>query len=328
MRSGFVCAVASILFVAAAVTVTSPAAADGDPYSLPWQLRAAAAVTAIRVDSTFASYTNAAGKGGGFNLAPTLLACFRIPGTGIPGLDAEWAGLAPFVRFAAVNDSPPTGTGGFAFVNPAAGATYALSLPAGIRLAGFLAATIPVGMGGGDSPSAGVTDARNAGLNSRAQMDNAMFAVDDFSILPGVDVAWVSGGLTVQVEATVAQLTRVKGSGINPATMKTADPDSSKTNLMSGIHVGYFVIPFLSIGAELRYQRWLSPPLAVTNDKTGSLPVDNATFAIGPRLHLPLAPGIHMHPGVAWSQGIDAAGNAPLNFNHYHIVQVDVPVVF
>jgi|HubBroStandDraft_2_1064218.scaffolds.fasta_scaffold21222_2 hypothetical protein len=328
MPSGIVRRVVTLLLLATAATVSSPAAAADDPYSLPWQLRLAGALTVVRVDSMFSGYTNAAGASGGFAVAPTLTASYKIPGTGIPGLTDGFSGLAPFVRFAAVNDSPPSpATGGFAIVNPLVGATYGISLPASLRASAFLCATIPVGMGNGDTPSAGVTDARSAGQNSRSQLDDALFAVDDFALLPGVDLAWVSGGITLQVEAAVAQLWRVNGSGINPATKKAPDPDPNKTNFSSGVHLGYFIIPLLSVGAELRYQRWLTPPMAVTNDKTGTLPIDNATFAIGPRLHLPLGP-VTMHPGIAWSQGIDAAANAPLNFNHYHTVQLDIPLVF
>ena len=52
------------------------------------------------------------------------------PRTGIPGLTDGFSGLAPFVRFAAVNDSPPSpATGGFAIVNPLVGATYGIPCP-------------------------------------------------------------------------------------------------------------------------------------------------------------------------------------------------------
>jgi hypothetical protein len=304
--------------LAAAVGASTPAVADDSPYSQPWQLRPAAAATAARVDSMFAGYDNALGKGGGFTVAPTLTASYKVPGTG-----DGWAGLAPLVRFAAVNDSPPAGgTGGFAIVNPAVGATYVLRLPAGLRAGGFLGATIPVGMGGGDTPSAGVTDARSAGQFARSQLDDSLFAVDDFALFPGVDVAWVGSGFTVQAEATVFQLWRVRGSGVNPATGKAPDPDANKTNFTTGLHVGYFIIPLLSIGAELRYQRWLVEPLAV---QKGTTSVDNSTFAVGPRLHVPLGGGIKIHPGVAYAQGINNPMNSPFN---YRIVQIDVPITF
>jgi len=309
---------AACALLAAAATVSAPAVADDDPYSLPWQLRPAAAGTAVRADAAFAGYDNAKGASGGFTVAPTLVGSYKIPGTG-----DGWTGLAPLLKLAAVNDSPPTGSGGFAIVNPLVGATYAMSLPAGVRASFFLGATIPIGMGGGDTPSAGVTDARSAGQYARSQMDDSLFAVDDFALIPGVDVAWVASGFTVQAEATLFQLWRVRGSGINPATKSAPDPDATKTNFTSGVHVGYFVIPLLSFGVDLRYQRWLAAPLAI--QKAASSFIDNWTMAIGPRLHVPLGAGIKIHPGLAYAQGIDNPMNSPFN---YRIVQLDVPVTF
>ena len=83
------------------------------------------------------------------------------------------------------------------------------------------------------------------------RMDNSMFAVDYFTIFPGADLAYVAHGLTVQAEATLFQLTRVRGKDTVPG------KDSSNTNLTAGLHVGYFVIPQFSVGVELRHQRWL-----------------------------------------------------------------------
>jgi hypothetical protein len=307
---------ATFATLAAAATLTVPAAADeAAPYPLPWQLRPAAAGTAIRLDSVFAGYDNTTGvvSGNGFTVAPTLVASYKIPGTG-----DGWTGLAPLVKLAAVGDSS------FAIVNPVVGATYALSLPAGVRTAFFLGATIPIGMGNGDSPDKGVTSARGAGQYARSQMDDSLFAVDDFALIPGIDVAWVGGGFTVQAEATLFQLWRVNGSTVNPATKKASDPDATKTNFTTGLHVGYFVIPLLSVGVDLRYQRWLSNPVLVQKDTTGTL-VDNLTVAIGPRLHIPLVEGIKIHPGLAYAQGLDKPMNSPLG---YHIVQLDIPVTF
>src|SRR5262249_46507484 len=120
-----------------------PAAPKPPPYSLPWQLRPAAATTAIRSDTAFAKYEDKAANGG-FTVPSSLLASFKIPGTG-----DKWEGLAPLVRLMFVNDSPPSTVatgGGFAVVNPLVGATYAMSLGSGLRAGFFLGATIPVGM--------------------------------------------------------------------------------------------------------------------------------------------------------------------------------------
>jgi hypothetical protein len=280
---------------------------------LPWQLRPAAAATVVRSDTAFARYEDAAAKGG-FTIASTLLASYKIPGTG-----DKWAGLAPVVRFAVVNDAPPPsfkGGGGFAFVNPLIGATYAMPLADTVRAAFSLAATIPIGMGGGDSPDPGLVNARGNGQYARSQMDDSLFAVDDLAVIPGVDLAWVADGFTVQAEATLFQLWRVRGAA--------AQKESSKTNFTSGIHAGYFVVPMLSVGLDVRYQRWINAPIKIDNDPTHTL-VDNWTAAIGPRLHFPLGDGVKIHPGIAYAQGLDQPMRSTLN---YHIVQLDIPVTF
>ena len=78
-------------------------------------------------------------------------------------------------------------------------------------------------------------------MNARAQLDNALFAVNDLALIPGFGAAYVSGGLTVQVEITLLQLMRVRG--------EAAQPEASKTNMTTGLHGGYFFLPQLSAGA-------------------------------------------------------------------------------
>jgi hypothetical protein len=284
------------------------------PYSLPWQLRPAAASTTVRSDTSFARYEDAKSNGG-FTTASQLSASYKIPGTG-----EKWAGLAAMVRLAIADDAPPstaTTGGGFAFVNPAVGGTYALDLGADTRLAFFLGVTIPVGMGGGDKPDKGLVDARSAGQFARSQMDDALFAVDDSAVFPGIDFAWVHAGLTLQAEATLFQLWRVRG--------EQAQPEATKTNFTSGVHAGYFVVPMLSFGLDVHYQRWFNAPIAIDKDTTGTK-IDDWTAAIGPRLHIPLGGSVKIHPGVSYARGLDKpmAASTP----NYNILQLDIPVTF
>lgn len=283
------------------------------PYSVPWQLRPIVAPTVVRAESSIAFYEDKAGKGGA-TVASILTASYRIPGTGPAG-----AGLAPVLRAAFVADDPAPGNatrGGAVFVNPLVGAAYAIKLDAGFRLNAFLGATIPVGGGGGDSPAPGSLNSRVKGLNARAQLDNALFAVNDFTLIPGFAVAYVNHGLTVQLEATLLHLMRVRGSA--------AQAEASKTNMTTGLHVGYFVLPELSLGTELRYQRWLNAPFAVEKDATDTTR-DTATLAVGPRVHIKLGE-IRARPGVSYQRGIDKpfAASTP----GYHVVQVDLPFFF
>jgi hypothetical protein len=206
-------------------------------------------------------------------------------------------------------------------VNPVVGGTYVLKLTPEFKLGLFLGLTIPIGGGGGDTPDPSNALAAKSGILARSAMDNAMFAVNDFTIFPGVGLAFVKSGFTVQAETTLLQLFRVRGDA-TPAMGLPKNPDSSKTNLTMGLHVGYFVIPQLSIAAELRHQRWLSTPVAVKNDMTDSIR-DNTTVALGIRAHIKVG-DTWIRPGLSYSRGLDD----PMSLNAYNILQLDVPVIF
>lgn len=93
-----------------------------------------------------------------------------------------------------------------------------------------------------------------------------------------------------------------------------------------GVHAGYFFIPQLSAGVELRHQRWLSTPVAVKNVEAGAkIGVrDSSTVALGLRAHFKLSDTMWIRPSLAYVRGIDA----PMSKSSYDIVQLDVPVVF
>jgi hypothetical protein len=123
--------------------------------------------------------------------------------------------FAPLVRLGAVSNSSPDGPmspgSGFNFINPVLGGTYLFKLSPDFRLAAFLGLTAPIGGGGGDSPDPANATANAAGIAARSAMDNAMFAVNYFTVFPGVGLAYVNHGVTVQIEATLLQLFRVRG---------------------------------------------------------------------------------------------------------------------
>lgn len=223
--------------------------------------------------------------------------------------------LAPLVRVGVVSNSPPAGDSATGFLNPVLGAIYGLKLGPELRLAFFLGVTLPVGSGGGNGPDPAMTTALKAGILARSAMDNAMFAVNDFTVFPGIDFAYVAHGFTAQAEATLLQLTRVRGAD--------AQKDSSRTNFTAGLHLGYFFIPQLSAAVELRHQRWLSTPAAIEADTTGTLR-DNTTIAFGPRVHIKLGEKTWLRPGVSMTLPLDD----PMKKASYKIFQLDVPFVF
>jgi hypothetical protein len=269
------------------------------PYVLPWQLRPAAAASVIRSDTAFA-FRKPADKGG-TTVASMLLGSYKVT--------PEFAAM---VRLGMVSDSPPVGDSGTALINPVLGGTYVFKLSKEFRLAAFLGITVPVGGGGGNTPDKATRAAVLAGIPARSAMDNAMFAVNYFTVFPGLDLAYVAGGLTIQAEATLLQLIRTRGDNV--------DKDSTRTNFTAGLFVGYFLIPELSLGAELRYQAWLSNKSV----NTGTAGRDNVTFAVGPRFHFKVSDTMWFRPGIAYARGIDK----PMTDNNYNIVQLDLPLSF
>jgi hypothetical protein len=127
----------------------------------------------------------------------------------------------------------------------------------------------------------------------------------------------------VQFEATLLQLMRVRGEDAVNAAGARINPDSSRTNLTAGLHVGYFVFPELSGAVELRHQRWVSTPAAVEADATDTLR-DTTTVAVGPRLHFKLGEKTWIRPALAFALGLDD----PLQRWESRSVQLDIPVIF
>jgi hypothetical protein len=121
--------------------------------------------------------------------------------------------------------------------------------------------------------------------------------------------------VTVQAEATLFQLTRVRG-----AAMET---DAHRTNSTAGLFVGWTPRPALAIAGELRYQRWLSTPAPITADKTGASR-DNLSAAIGVRTRIDLGGGRVLRPGISYARGVDD----PMSARSYQIVQIDLPLAF
>jgi len=292
-------------------TPVVPPAPPPPPYSLPWQMRPLTVGNVIRSDTSVAFYKDTAGNSGSSQTS-MLLASYKITPE-----------IAPIIRLGWVNnDAPGVTPDGSSFLNPIVAAAYSHKMDA-FRLAGFLGTTIPIGQGAGQMPNLGAAAANGAGINARSAMDNAMFAVNYMTAIAGVGFGYVSNGFTAQVEATVLQLFRVRGND-----MTGAAPDSARTNSTAGLHLGYFVIPQLSVGGELRYQRWLSGPhrLAPMAVKAPFFDanLDTLTFAVGPRAHFKLSKTMWLRPGISYSQGLDK----PLSEQKYRIVQVDIPFIF
>jgi hypothetical protein len=294
--------------IAAPSTPALEAPTPPAPYVAPWLLRPMVAINVARWDNSLALYESPTTGLMAATYVSSFFGGYKIPGTGGPT-----EGVQLVARLTVAYDNPPQAQSAAIFANPVFGGTYARRLPRGFRLHTALSFTLPVGMGGGDTPNAAESAVRAKAQLARLAMDNSVFAVNDLAIIPGAAVAWVDRGWTVQAEATLFFLPRVRGA--------ESQKEAFKVNFTTGLFAGYFVVPkYLSLGVELHYQRYFLGPNSI---KTAPATVDNVSLAGGVRFHVPV--GKHwLRCGVSYGGGLDS----PLTAGHYSVTQFDCPFVF
>jgi hypothetical protein len=267
-------------------------------YSLPWQLRPVTPMSYVRLDNSFAFYGV-----GGTTIVNQLSASYKI----IPRISV-------LAKLTVANDSPPTGAGGFGFGNPLIGAQAGFWPAKSLKLGVFLGFTVPVGMGGGFPEDPGHAEAAQKAMLARSGFDDPLFTPDYFATWPGLDVAYVTHGFTLQGEVSLPVMNRVRG----PITYR-----STIAELQLGLHAGYFLFPWLSAGLDFRHQRWLSAPQFVTDD-TSRVLRDNTTIEVGARFHVKVTDDITWRPGLSMAFGLDD----PMAGAHYKVVHIDLPFQF
>lgn len=268
------------------------------PYSLPWQLRPVLPTTMLRSDTSLAFYGV-----NGASIVSLIDGSYKIvPHVGI------------FAKIAVAEDSPPTGAGGFGFANPLLGGILGLWPAKGLKLGLSMGLTVPVGSGGSLSADKGAQETNIAAMQARSGFNNPLFMPDYLSILPGVDLAWVTHNLTLQGEINIAFLTKVRGQ----QTEKSANQEMS-----FGLHAGYFFAPWISAGLDFRYQTWISTPRHVQDDLSHNIR-DLLTIGLGPRFHVKLSDELKFRPGLSMSFGLDQ----PMATAKYKIIQLDLPFFF
>lgn len=315
MRLLFASTLAAVASTASPSARAQQTAASGEaapaPYDLPYALRSTSASTSVRAET---AYGLDAGRSS--TIVQYLTASY-----------APIEHLSLFARGGWVDFLPNAGSASSAMTNVALGALWAGDLSPGLRYSAAIGSGLPLGQGGGDAPDPGEAAAIAAGNLARSRYEGStMFSPNDLALFVGGDLAWVNGGWTVQAEATLFQLFRVRGGDTDPATGKPWDPDGSKTSLDLAAHAGYFVIPQLSVGIEVRDQTFLSTPAAV---QSGALGRTWLTVGGGVRAHVRLAGHAWLRPGLAFFQPLnDALLRPDRPASSYHIVQLDLPVSF
>ncbi|HEV8631021.1 MAG TPA: hypothetical protein VGV61_11945 [Thermoanaerobaculia bacterium] len=267
----------------------------------------------MRLDTTVALFANPANGKAGHTVVESFTASYKASPRIAPLFRVSW------VDHHAPDPTTPDHTipgatreaSGRAFSNPLVGLSYVRPLARGWRVSLFGASAIPVGDGGGDQPDPGAAAAIARGIPARSAMDNALFAVNYWTLIGGVGAAHVTPALTLQGEATVFQLTRVRG---------PRSQDDRRTNLTLGLHAGRFLSPHVSLGGELRLQRWLTRAAPVRANPKAR---ETLTAALGPRFHFKVG-GHWVRPGVSYTRSLDE----PLRAQGYDMVQLDLPIAF
>ncbi|HEX5060200.1 MAG TPA: hypothetical protein VFV99_12615 [Kofleriaceae bacterium] len=294
-------ALVTTLVLLAATNADADVVAKPAPFSLGWSLRPAGPVNVVRSDTAIGLFDD--GGASGSTVASTFLVAYKVSPE-----------LSPLLRFAVIHNDPATGGTATAMSNPLVGAMWAPPIvEAPYKLAFFGGLALPLGEGGGNAANPTMTSTVRSAIAARSSMDNAMFAINDLTPIVGIDAAYVANGLTLQLEATVFELFRVRGEDVQP--------DAYKTNFTSGAQAAYFVFDWLSAGAELRYQRWLSTPAAV---EMAPATRDTVSAAVGVRGHFAVGGPRWLRPGVSYARGLDD----PMTGRNYQIVQIDVPFAF
>jgi hypothetical protein len=271
-----------------------------DPYSLPWHLRPAVLPKRIvRTESVWGFSQDPGRKVSDFTSVQTLLVGYQFH-----------KGWLPLFKIGVSSTSrSPSGT---ALSNPSLGLMYGHTWGS-FKLAPFVGVTLPVGTGGGNGGSASSLNALKMGNYVRSAMDGSLFGVNYTALSGGLGAAYVAKQWTVQGEITFFEWLRTRGAH------SPSSPNAARTNMTMGVHVGYFIWPQLSVGAEWRYQRWL-----VNNAIQDPALKDIMTGSLGVRAHFILAKGIAIRPGLAYSQSFDK----PMQDQRFKMLQIDVPVAF
>jgi hypothetical protein len=270
-------------------------------YTSPFQLRSVIPGNGVKVDSTVAPYR----LDGVDGWVTVVLLSGQVRLVESLALQARWG----------FDDNNVSRGGGsrFGILNPTLGVLFGVPIGQNFRFAASTVVGYPVATGGGNTPDPHDVVLQRQGMLARSAFDNTSFALNDVGFPTGLSLAYTFCGLTAQVDASVIPTVRVKGA--------RAQRDPSKVNSTYGFFLAYRLVPAVSVGAEVRYQRYLSTPSAVRQDPSAR---DNLTVGGGFRLDLPLSDSNRVRPGLCYSRGL----RGPVEQQSYQMVQLDLPVSF
>jgi hypothetical protein len=164
---------------------------------------------------------------------------------------------------------------------------------------------IPVGSGGGNSPSPG---ALRAWTNS-IDWGGAMFAVNHVDIFAGVHAQYSLDRLTLQFDSTLHELLRVRGAEADPIGAAATVTGTTAT-------VSYAVLPQLSFSTAISETRVWNTPTYVVVDPNSRV---DYFFSAGISTDVKIG-RTDVTPGFVYSRALDL----PLSGQGFQVAELDL----
>ena len=201
----------------------------------------------------------------------------------------------------ASQDAPSaTGVG-----NPIVGMTFNLPGTDHIKLGGITGVSIPIGSGGGNAPSAGML---RAWCNS-TDWGGVMFAVNQLDVQAGLNSTFLAGPLSLRVESTLHELSRVRGE-------KADIYGANSTVTSSTATVSYSIMSKVSVSSAISETRFWNTPKAIQDSPTSRV---DYYYIGGISTDLRVA-GVGVTPAISYARALDL----PLSADKFQVVELDL----
>jgi hypothetical protein len=223
-------------------------------------------------------------------------------------LSASYAWTSSFSTFARVGSVYNASTGlesAAGWANPALGASVLFPVTKSLSIGGLSGVTIPVGSGGGNSPSPA---ALRAWTNS-IDWGGAMFAVNHVDIFAGVHAQYSLDRLTLQFDSTLHELLRVRGQETDPIGAAATVTGTTAT-------VSYAVLPQLSFSTALSETRVWNTPTYVVVDPNSRV---DYFFSAGVSTDVKIG-RTDVTPGLVYARALDL----PLSGQGFQVAELDL----
>jgi hypothetical protein len=218
----------------------------------------------------------------------------------------QWtSAFSTFGRVGTVSNSSSDEANAIGAANPALGVSLQFAIGKHIKVGGLSGITIPIGSGGGNSPSPA---AFRAWTNS-VDWGGAMFAVNHVDIFNGVRGAYTLGDLTLSFETTLHELIRVRGESVDPIGAAASVTGTTAT-------VSYALLPQLLLSTAISETRFWNTPIYIQQSPDSRV---DYFFSAGASTTIKIG-NFEVDPGLVYARALDL----PLTKENFQVVELDL----